>query len=249
MQRKEKRGYWVKKKNQTHQHTPDKITRIFVTLILFLFFCEFICEFIIFYCLLFTSCICHFLSLAFGHVSFFVSWVFFVLVYRYWVIEVQRGDYYSVRCLYGARTVSDRGKTETVKCLGASCAVGAASPKSLHNFCLCLQVRQKSWMPSMSASFLPLFFKDAGFNFLQGSCPCFKNCGLLQQRHTVGKELKTSFFREKWLGEVTVVVLDYIKKQKQHFGHGVAPTGGKNAPISQCHFVYTLPVAMVTRSL
>ena len=41
----------------------------------------------------------------------------------------------------------------------------------------------------------------------------------------------------------------YIKKQKQHFRQDVAPTGAKNAPISQCHFVYTLPVAMVTRSL
>ena len=38
------------------------------------------------------------------------------------MIEVQRGDNYSVRCLYGARTVSDRRKTEGVKCLGASCA-------------------------------------------------------------------------------------------------------------------------------
>ena len=64
------------------------------------------------------------------------------------MIEVQWGDYYSVRSLYGAvtftRAASDSGKTESVKCLSASCAVGAVSPKSFYNFCLCLQFRQRS---------------------------------------------------------------------------------------------------------
>ncbi len=62
----------INRKKTKHISTHGIRARDFFVTLFFSFF-EFICEFITTYCLLFTSCICHFLSLAFGHVSFFVS--------------------------------------------------------------------------------------------------------------------------------------------------------------------------------
>ena len=50
-------------------------------------------------------------------------------------------------------------------------------------------------------------------------------------------------WRFKLLEEVTVVVKEIFFKEAQTiFRQEVAPTGARNAPISQCNFVYKLPL-------
>ena len=50
-------------------------------------------------------------------------------------------------------------------------------------------------------------------------------------------------FWKKLLEEVTMVVKEiFFKEADTIFRQEVAPTGARNAPISQCNFVYKLPL-------